>query len=54
MSSFNVPVYKTITGAHKRRQREAEQREWESKNGPVLVKKIEKAFEEYNNDQANR
>jgi hypothetical protein len=48
--SFNVPKYKTITGAERKRQREREQNEWESKNGPVLVKKIEKAFEEYNND----
>ena len=50
MSSFNVPVYKTISGADKKRRREAEQQEWESKNGPVLVRKIEKAFEEYKND----
>jgi hypothetical protein len=48
--SFNVPIYKTISGASKKRQREAEQQEWESKNGPVLVRKIEKAFEEYQND----
>lgn len=50
LMSFNVPIYKTINGAEKKRRREAEQREWESKNGPVLVRKIEKAFEEYEND----
>lgn len=48
--TFNVPIYKTINGAEKKRRREAEQKQWESQNGPVLVTKIEKAFEEYKND----
>jgi hypothetical protein len=42
--SFNVPIYKPQSGADKKRKREAEQKEWESKNGPVLVSQIKEAF----------
>lgn len=38
--SFNVPIYKTINGAEKKRQREKEQKDWESKNGPVIITKV--------------
>jgi hypothetical protein len=41
------PIYKIQSGAEKKRLRQAEQAVWESKNGPVIVKKIVEAFENH-------
>jgi hypothetical protein len=45
--TFNEPIYKIQSGAEKKRLRQAEQADWESKNGPVIVKKIVEAFENH-------
>ena len=36
-------IYKVQSGTDKMRKREAEQAEWESKNGPVIISKVEVA-----------
>jgi hypothetical protein len=45
--TLNNPIYKTQSGAEKKRKKQQEQSDWESKNGPVIVKKIVEAFENY-------
>lgn len=34
-------IYKVQSGADKKRKRELEKIEWESKNGPVVISKVE-------------
>ena len=36
-----ISVYKIESGAAKKRKREKEVEEWNSKNGPVTVKRVE-------------
>ena len=36
-----IAIYKLETGAAKKRKREKEVENWNSKNGPVTVKKVE-------------
>jgi hypothetical protein len=38
--SYNA-IYTLETGASKKRKREKEVEEWNSKNGPVIIKKVE-------------
>jgi hypothetical protein len=45
--TFNEPIYKIQSGAEKKRLKQAEQAVWDSKNGPVIVRKIVEAFENY-------
>jgi hypothetical protein len=45
--TFNKAMYTLQSGAEKKRLRQAEQAEWESRNGPVIVRKIVEAFEDY-------
>ena len=39
-------MYTLQSGAEKKRLRQAEQAEWESRNGPVIVIKIGELFED--------
>ena len=40
--TLSVAIYKVESGASKRRKTKQEQKSWESKNGPVIITKVEK------------
>jgi len=40
--TLSVAIYKVESGASKRRKTNQEQESWKSKNGPVIITKVEK------------
>ena len=39
--TLNTAIYKVESGAAKKRKRLKEQEDWNSKNGPVIIRKID-------------
>ena len=40
--TLNTAIYKVESGAAKKRKKLKEQEDWNSKNGPVVIRKIDK------------
>ena len=40
--TLNTAIYKVESGAAKKRKKLKEQEDWNSKNGPVIIRKIKK------------